>query len=147
MEAKIGFHLHPHPLDWLHLESSFATVTGKLKNGEYLPLIPANNWTNTFRVEFEKEQSRLKTSYAFVSLQSVFAQDNNSEYENTSKGYNLLNLGFGGKISLLDHTFDISISANNILNENYIAHLSRLKPDGISNIGRNISIGIRVPIG
>ena len=145
--GEIGFHLHPHPLDWLHLESSFATVTGKLKNGDYLPLIPANNWTNTFRVEFEKEQSRLKTSYAYISLQSVFDQQNISEFETPTSGYNLLNLGFGGTLSLFDQSFDISISGNNILNENYIAHLSRLKPDGIANIGRNISIGIRLPIG
>jgi hypothetical protein len=37
-------HFHPHPLDWLHYETSFETVTGKKQDGDYLPLIPANNW-------------------------------------------------------------------------------------------------------
>ena len=47
--GEIGFHLHPHPLDWLHLESSFETVTGKLADSNvYLPLIPANKLSNTF---------------------------------------------------------------------------------------------------
>ena len=145
--GEFGFHLHPHPLDWLHLESSFATVTGKLKDADYLPLIPANNWTNTFRLEFEKEQEWLKTSYAYITIQSVFDQNNNSEFETATPGYNVFNLGFGGKLTLFEQSFDISVSGNNILNENYIAHLSRLKPDGIANIGRNISLGIRVPIG
>lgn len=145
--GEFGFHLHPHPLDWLHLESSFATVIGKLDSGDYLPLIPANNWTNTFRIEFEKEQDWLKTSYLYISLKSVFDQNNNSEFETSTEGYNLLNLGFGGNLTVFNQSFDITVSGNNILNENYLAHLSRLKPDGIANIGRNISIGIRVPIG
>ena len=32
--GEVGFHLHPHPLDWLHFESSFETVTGKQGNGQ-----------------------------------------------------------------------------------------------------------------
>ena len=31
---------------------------------------------------------------------------------------------------------------NNLLNKNYIAHLSRLKNDGILNMGRNIVLGL-----
>jgi iron complex outermembrane receptor protein len=49
---EIGLHFHPHPLDWLHYETSFETVTGKKQDGDYLPLIPANNWNNTIRTEF-----------------------------------------------------------------------------------------------
>jgi iron complex outermembrane receptor protein len=50
MVSEIGFHFHP--LDWLHYETSFETVTGKKQDGDYLPLIPANNWNNTIRTEF-----------------------------------------------------------------------------------------------
>src|SRR5690606_27242850 len=39
--GEFGLHFHPHPLDWLHVESSFETVTGK-QDADYLPLIPAN---------------------------------------------------------------------------------------------------------
>ena len=38
--------------------------------------------------------------------------------------------------------FDVSINANNMLNKSYISHLSRLKTDGIPNIGRNIVLGV-----
>ncbi|HCO85014.1 MAG TPA: TonB-dependent receptor, partial [Arenibacter sp.] len=29
--GEIGFHLHPHPYDWLHIESSYQTVFGELQ--------------------------------------------------------------------------------------------------------------------
>nr|HRM12434.1 TonB-dependent receptor [Flavobacterium sp.] len=51
--GEIGLHFHPHPLDWLHFETSFETVTCEKQNGDYLPLIPANKWNNTIRTEFQ----------------------------------------------------------------------------------------------
>ena len=51
--GEIGFHFHPHPLDWLHVESTFETVIGKQDNGNYLPLIPANTLKNTIKTEFK----------------------------------------------------------------------------------------------
>ena len=144
--GELGFHLHPHPLDWLHIESSFETVTGKLSNGNYLPLIPANTLTNTLRVEFDKNNDWLKTAYAFLSLRSVFSQSNVGDFENTSEGYNLLNMGIGGEIALFKQRMDIRLSGNNILNKAYVSHLSRLKVDEIANIGRNINIGLSIPL-
>ncbi|MGJ8739144.1 TonB-dependent receptor [Zobellia laminariae] len=144
--GEIGLHIHPHPLDWLHIESSFETVTGKLKDDTYLPLIPANTLTNTLRTEFAKTNQWLKSSYAFVTLKSVFKQDNVSGFELASDGYNLLNIGLGGTTLLFNHPIDIRLSGNNILNMDYISHLSRLKSDGISNIGRNINLGVSIPL-
>ncbi|HZJ21316.1 MAG TPA: TonB-dependent receptor, partial [Pricia sp.] len=144
--GEIGVHIHPHPLDWLHVESSFETVTGKSAPDEYLPLIPANNLTNTLRTEFAKRHSWLESSYAFLTLKSVFKQDKVSGFERTTDGYTLLNLGFGGTVSVFKQAMDIRISGNNILDKDYISHLSRLKTDGISNIGRNINLGISIPL-
>ncbi|MBE7638912.1 TonB-dependent receptor [Salegentibacter sp. BLCTC] len=140
--GEIGLHIHPHPLDWLHLESSFETVTGKRSNGEYLPLIPANSITNTFRVEFEDPVKKVYSKYAFVRLKNVFDQNNVSAFETRTGGYGLLGAGFGGEFSINSTKMRIGVSANNILNKNYISHLSRLKPDGISNIGRNFSVSV-----
>lgn len=138
--GEFGFHLHPHPLDWLHLESSFETVTGKQDNDDYLPLIPANSLTNTLRAEFNTNW--FKKGYAFVRLRSTFNQDNVSAFETPTDSFNLLSIGFGGSISLFKNELNMYVSATNLTNETYINHLSRLKPDGIFNMGRNISIGI-----
>lgn len=137
--GEFGFHLHPHPLDWIHFESSFAMVTGKQDNGDYLPLIPANNLTNTIRAEFEK--SWLKQGYAFITLRSTFDQNNASIFETNTVGFNLLSAGFGGSFNLFKNELSIYISGTNLTNKKYINHLSRLKPDGIFNMGRNINVG------
>lgn len=138
--GEFGFHLHPHPLDWMHLESSFAMVTGKQNNGDYLPLIPANNLTNTLRIEFEKPW--IKQGYAFVTLRSMFNQNKISPFETSTDSFNLLSAGFGGSFNVFKNELSIRISGTNLANKTYINHLSRLKPDGIFNMGRNINVGL-----
>lgn len=139
--GEIGLHFHPHPLDWLHFESSFENVTGEKNNGDYLPLIPANNWNNTIRTEFNFK-NWLEKGFATLSVSKTFEQSNVSGFETHSDGYTLVNLGFGGTIPLGKNTFDVHLNFNNMFNETYIAHLSRLKTDGIANIGRNVSLGV-----
>ncbi|KGL63723.1 TonB-dependent receptor [Polaribacter sp. Hel1_85] len=143
--SEFGFHLHPHPLDWLHLKSTFETVIGKQDNGNYLPLIPANTWRNTFRTEFNINKWFQK-GYASLTLESTFSQNNVGTYETKSDAYNLLNLGLGGDVVLSKLNFSASLSINNLLDKEYIHHLSRLKADGTLNQGRNIVIGVRFNI-
>ena len=138
--GEFGLHLHPHPIHWLHLESSFETVTGQLDDNEYLPLIPANSLTNTIRAEFDSEN--IKNINAFVKLRSTFAQKNVNVFETTSEAYNLLSIGVGGTFKLFKNEMNISLSATNLLNTEYVHHLSRLKPDGIYNMGRNVNLGL-----
>jgi iron complex outermembrane receptor protein len=143
--GEIGLHFHPHPLDWLHFETSFENVTGVKQNGDYLPLIPANNWSNTIRTEF-KIKNWLEEGFATLNVSSTFNQNNVSGFETKSNGYSLLNLGLGGKIKLGKTAFDVNLNGNNLFNKTYIAHLSRLKTDGIPNIGRNIVLGFNFNI-
>ncbi|MGB5666077.1 MAG: TonB-dependent receptor [Maribacter sp.] len=144
--GEIGFHLHPHPLDWLHFESSFETVIGKLESDEYLPLIPANNLTNTVRIEGKDTTKWLRNKYAFITLKSVFNQNKVGGFEDPSDGYNLLNLGIGANISAFNTLIEVRVSGQNIMDKAYISHLSRLKNDGIANIGRNISLAVGIPL-
>jgi len=138
--GEFGLHFHPHPLDWLHFESSFETVTGKLSNNEYLPLIPANSLSNILRIEFDDKF--ITKGYAFIKLKSTFSQNNVSTFETTTPGYNLLSAGLGGTIQFLKNDLNISISGSNLTDKTYINHLSRLKADNIFNMGRNISVGL-----
>jgi iron complex outermembrane receptor protein len=63
----------------LHYETSFETVTGKKQDGDYLPLIPANNW-NTIRTEFSIK-NWLDQGFATLNLSSI-NQNNVSGFEN-----------------------------------------------------------------
>lgn len=138
--GEFGIHIHPHPIDWLHLESSFETVTGKQDNGEYLPLIPAKKLSNTLRIKFENKW--LKNAYSFTTLSHTFKQNNINTFETSTGNYTLLSAGFGGEFLVFNKVLNISVSGNNLLDTMYINHLSRLKADKISNMGRNITIGM-----
>jgi iron complex outermembrane receptor protein len=140
--GEIGLHFHPHPMDWLHLETSFETVTGKKQNGDYLPLIPANNWNNTLRTEWN-DTDWLKEGFATISLVSTFNQNKISGFETRTPGYSILNLGFGGTLHFGKTKIDVNVNGNNITDKKYTAHLSRLKTDGISNMGRNWVVGVQ----
>lgn len=142
--GEVGFHFHPHPLDWLHLESTFETVTGKLNDKTSIPLIPANTLTNTLRVEWNA--SNKPQGYAFLTLQSTFDQDNIAQFETETPGYSLLNFGVGSQVVVFNQPMDLRLSANNILDKAYVSHLSRLKTDGISNIGRNINLSVGIAL-
>ncbi|RIA09822.1 iron complex outermembrane receptor protein [Flavobacteriaceae bacterium MAR_2010_72] len=138
--GEVGLHFHPHPLDWLHIESSFESVTGKQSDDSYLPLIPANSFNNKIRIELVNDW--LTEGYAFLKLTTTLKQDKISDFETNTPGYNLLSAGIGGKLKVLNNDLSIAISGNNLTNKTYIHHLSRLKSEGIYNIGRNFSVGL-----
>ena len=141
--GEAGIHLHPHPLDWLHVESSVESVIGKRKDGRYLPLIPAFSILNTLRVELPNPGS-LGETYGSLSLRSVLDQDREAVFETATPGYSLLNATLGTSFRTGDFLFEVALSGKNLLDRSYISHLSRLKPDGIPNIGRNITFGLGV---
>lgn len=143
--GEAGIHFHPHPMDWLHLTSSFETVIGKKDDGSNLPLIPANKWNNTFRGEFHIK-NWFKDGFATLNVESTFAQNNNSEFETRTNDYTLINLGLGGKVTISKTIFNVNLNANNLFDKTYLSHLSRLKSDGIPNIGRNIVLGVNFMI-
>ncbi|MGW9686161.1 TonB-dependent receptor [Flagellimonas sp. 2504JD1-5] len=144
--GEFGIHFHPHPLDWLHYESSFDLVIGELKDDTPLPLIPANRWNNTLRVEWDSPKGLKTKSYAFITLQSVFDQNKVGEFETSTPGYALFNMGIGGELKVFNQPVGFKISGNNLFDKNYISHLSRLKTDGIANIGRNIALNLSIPL-
>lgn len=143
--GEFGFHLHPHPLDWLHFESTFETVTGKLSNDDYLPLIPANSLRNTFRVELHDGKARKSTS-VFATLINTFNQKNISVFETRTAGYSLLSAGIESSFQLNKVLLKLGLNGTNLTNKEYVSHLSRFKPDGIFNIGRSINMNLKVEI-
>lgn len=143
--GELGFHLHPHPLDWLHFESSFETVTGQLQNDDYLPLIPANSLQNTFRVEFADGKTRQQSS-AFITLKNTFDQKNIGTFETRTGGYSLLSAGVESSFKINKLLLKAGINGTNLTDKKYVAHLSRFKSDGIYNVGRSINLNLKLQI-
>lgn len=143
--GEIGFHLHPHPLDWLHLESSFETVTGKLKDDTYLPLIPANTIRNTLRFELNDGKIR-KSSIAFITLENTLNKKNIHLFETKTGGYSLLSAGIESAFKLNKVVLEVGLNVTNITDKKYVSHLSRFKQDHILNMGRSINTSLRINI-
>jgi iron complex outermembrane receptor protein len=59
--------------------------------------------------------------FATLNLSSTFNQNNVSGFETSTNGYTLVNLGFGGKVTV--NYFNVNLNGNNLLDKRYIAHL------------------------
>ncbi len=162
IEATVD--IHPHPLDWLHIENTFSFTTGKFKeaieSSKYLPFIPAPRLINEVRCNFNSLTKAIANFYAKLELDNTFAQNNifaAYHTETATPGYSLLNAGLGADIVSLHgkKIFSLYLTGNNLTDVAYQNHLSRLKyaPEnlatgrmGVFNMGRNFSIKINIPL-
>ncbi len=143
--GEAGLHFHPHPWDWLHFNTSFETVTGKKQTGDYLPLIPADQWKNEIRLVNKQPYKNFKKYYWFVEVNRTFkARSNPGEAEYPA--YTLVNTGIGGKWQLNKMKAVFNISVHNLLNKTYISNLSVLRENNIPNQGRNVIIGLNLTL-
>lgn len=156
------FDIHPHPLDWLHLEHSFsyvqATQSQQSDSTQYLPFIPAPKYRGEIKAQFNTIGKSLSNVYFKLGIDYYFAQDKvYSAYgtESETPAYMLFSAGIGGNIKGFGKQdfCSIYISGDNLTDLAYQSHLSRLKyaPEnlatkrmGIFNMGRNISVKLVV---
>ncbi len=162
--AEVNLDIHPHPLDWLHIENTFSYVRGLLneeKDGsKNLPFIPAARLINEIKVDVLKKGKVVNNVFLSAELDNTFAQNNpftGYETETKTAAYSLLNASFGGDVNAKGKKlFSLFFAANNITDVAYQSHLSRLKYTatnnvtgriGVFNMGRNFSIKLNVPLG
>ena len=141
--GEMGVHYHPHSIHWLHIESDFSSIYAQDADKNPLPLIPANKWSTSLKVEFtSKKPVRLENVY----VQNVykFAQNRVGQFETVTPDYNLVNLGFNMAVGTGRRPFEINGGVKNVFNTKYIDHLSRFKPLGIPNPGINFFLGVKM---
>ena len=139
-EANI--HYHPHVLHNLHFEQSYSFLNARnLDQDVYLTLTPANKIKSSINLDL-KQYSILKISNISLYHMFVFNQNNVSLYESPSDSYNLLNF------ELVFNPFKnmtIVSGIKNILNKEYVPHLSRIKEvgAGVPEPGRSFNISVK----
>jgi iron complex outermembrane receptor protein len=156
--GEVYLDIHPHLLDWLHIENSFSYVQATQRNhsesSKYLPLIPAPKYKGELRAQFKKTGKNITNGYVKFGVDHFFKQNQfYSAYGNETEtsAYTLLSAGIGGDIKAFNRNnfMSIFVSAENLADVAYQSHLSRLKyaPEnlatgrtGIFNMGRNISV-------
>ena len=138
--GEIAMHYHPHIAHWLHLESNLSILTTQ----DSLPFIPQNRLNNTIKVEF-KNENKLNINSFSAQYIHFFEQNSVASYETPSSAYQILNFSCIGLIST-KHKIGYSLGINNLLNVNYIDHLSRLKNYDIPNPGRNFFVKLSLTL-
>ncbi|KAA6315092.1 hypothetical protein EZS27_034401, partial [termite gut metagenome] len=142
--GEAGFHFHPHPLDWLHLEGSYSNTFGERTDHQDLPLMPSQKINATVRTRFSGNKTVSKFSI-YLQEQYSFAQNRIAEYETFTGAYNLVNVGVSFEFQFGKQTILFNTAVNNLFNETYYDHLSRYKQDGIYNMGRNYTFRLSLP--
>lgn len=156
--GEVYVDLHPHPLDWLHIENSFSIVQATQNNQpdsmKYLPFIPPAKYTGGLKAQFNKVGKYFSNLYFKFGVDYYFKQDRYFKAFNTetaTPAYVLLNCGLGTDVRAFKRNdfMKIYVSVDNLGNVAYQSHLSRLKyaPEnpltgrtGVYNMGRNISV-------
>lgn len=140
-EASIDFHL----VKSIHFENTFSYVRGtNITNDSALPFIPAASLNNEIR--FEPAFKGLYDSFFKIGLANVFKQNRFDEFETQTNGYTLIDAGVGTAFKVKNGKINVWITGQNLGDKLYYNHLSRYKPVGIYNQGRNVSFGISVPL-
>ena len=160
--GELSIDIHPHPLDWLHLQNSFSFVEARQwsqpDSTRYLPLIPPAKWRSELKIEKSVIGKYLQNAYFKIDVETYFAQKRYFKAygtETSTPGYTLVNLGTGGSIVRKKHTYcSLYLSINNLTDKAYQSHLSRLKyaeqnvttgRNGVFNMGRNVSVKMIFP--
>lgn len=80
----------------------------------------------------------------FADLRLVNEQNRPGFNEELTQGYSLVNLGVTHDFLLNQYQLQIGLTANNLLNETYVDHMSLLRANNIPSPGRNIMFNMRL---
>ncbi len=132
---ETGFSYEPKFADFLKLSSNYSNVIGEDANGAPLSLIPQSRINSSLEFKFNSDQ-KIRFNSIIVQHQYLFAQDKVSQFETPTDSYQVINLGVSMHADGKADT-DLRFGVRNLLNEEYIDHLSRLKNIGMANPGLN----------
>lgn len=136
--GEVGVHYHPHQLHRLHLESNFSLTLGEDLDGNFINLIPQPLLNSRIRFDI-KNNHKIQIKHIILEHQNFMTQNRVSEFERPTKSFHLINIAT--ELSLSDYeNIRFSFGVRNLLNTEYVAHLSPLKNlgEGVPQPGINI---------
>ncbi|HHH52635.1 MAG TPA: TonB-dependent receptor, partial [Bacteroidetes bacterium] len=143
MEAGLGY----FPIEGINLNIAYNYLVAQKNTGEYLPLIPQNKLRSSISIN-KKLNHPVFNDFA-IDLEGTYAfkQDKHDLLESDTPGYSVFNVGIIQNAKLKKQNLKFMLKVNNVFDTTYIDHLSTLKGLGYYNIGRNISIGLKLLFG
>ncbi|MFT4022774.1 MAG: TonB-dependent receptor [Flavihumibacter sp.] len=161
--TEVSVDIHPHPLDWLHFKNAFsytvARFTEPVDGSKNIPNVPAGRLFSELAVNLLPEGKTFRNLYVNLQSDYNFAQNHAFTGYNTetnTPSYWLLNAGIGTDIHHRDRKWaSLQVSLQNITDEAYQSHLSRLKytavnpvtgRQGVFAMGRNLALRLNIPL-
>jgi len=162
--GEFSLDIHPHPLDWLHIENNFSYVNSQITNQpdsmRYLPFTPAPKWNFILKTDIKRVSQNIRNGYVSFGLEHDFRQNHiysAFSTETETPAYTLLNAGLGFDVTDRKNNtlFSLVISGTNLADVAYQNHLSRLKyagenlvngRTGVYNMGRNFTAKLIIPV-
>ncbi|MDG1190063.1 MAG: TonB-dependent receptor, partial [Flavobacteriales bacterium] len=118
-------------------------LEGQESDGQYLPLMPANTFQTSLKYHLVNEN---KLSCREFSLNHIYnlSQNKVANNESSSEDYSLINASilFGSK----SNKINLLLGVRNLLNVNYIPHLSSLKRYEIPHVGRSYNLKLSLTL-
>ncbi len=143
--GEVELDIHPAAAKWIGGSTSYSMVIGQRRSDDsYLPYIPAFRWNQTLDFRL-KNKGALTNPYISLIGSLIMDQDRPAPLEEATPGYYLLGMNIGGTLNMGNNKLEVYISGSNLLNKNYLDHLSLFRPFGIPQIGRNIALNVRLP--
>lgn len=144
--GEAGIDIHPANLKWIHWELKGASLRAiRTDNNSFLPMMPTDKVYNTLYFNFDKWKKYNRIFFRIGTV-SAFEQNRVAVNEQNTPAYTLLNGSIGATRKIWKfNQVDISLTVNNALDKEYFDNMSRLRPFGIYNPGRNITLSLRIP--
>jgi iron complex outermembrane receptor protein len=146
--GEIGIDVHP--VHQLHLSSAFSCVYAREAGGDNLPLIPAPRLYS--EIKWELSHGGRLFNNAFIALNTDWNMRQDRFYgrddtETATPAYVLLGASAGTDLVIRGKTrLSLYLIGNNLTDQVYMPHLSRLKYIGVANMGRNVVLKVIVPL-
>jgi iron complex outermembrane receptor protein len=136
-----------HPINQVHFGNKISYVWAVNQETKLaLPFIPPFHLNTVLNYEFIKSKNTNWKSLKVNAQFDYYAKQNRiDQFETITNAYSLLSGGFSARYESNAFCIDFYLIVNNITNEVYFNHLSRLKYVGIAGMGRNLTIGCSIP--
>ena len=142
--GDISLRYRPEQFKGLSINHNFSIIKSSLSNGGSLPLTPPTRANTIIQYNFSGEK-KIQLNQLNIQHLYHFSQNDVATFETASADYHIFNLG-GSLVVNSKYPIEVTFGVNNLLNESYIPHLSRLKNFDIPSMGRNIQIGLKLNI-
>ncbi|WP_319503489.1 TonB-dependent receptor domain-containing protein [uncultured Draconibacterium sp.] len=147
---RYGAELHAHYELLPHLqlgaiaEYVYSEQLSGEKKGYTLPFSPPASAIINLKYQ-KKKIAFAENAYASLDYRITAPQNNIVPPEVTTNGYQVVNIGAGGEIEILNQRINISMQVQNLLNTKYFKHTSFYRLINVPEPGRNIVLNVSVP--